>query len=414
MRIRNRSLSVLWALTFLFFENYTAADLVTPMRNNEQPGQQQHSSANSHPRARSGGHTETIASAQLLVDCETLMKPIREKRQTCQSAVEDQVDICVYFASDYNFVIPFLVHHLSLGVNRIWMYNNDEKVPWYNHPSVLCMIAENMVDVQPWFGENALHKGLNHCYFNRIQEVAKKEKKNDTNVWGAVFDIDEMLVLHNDKCINEFVHNKHAPSVAVNWAFFTPEGPKISDFGRTGNVAFMRHDPYIGSASAPRREKLASQIILPHDMLTKRMYENPHIKTISRIGCSKNWVNEHCPEYQPKCIYGHKPIDPVGRYINCGPWTPYTDNDYRGAQLNHYWTLSLADFLRKIHRGKGGSYAKNTDQFRNTGEFFAHSVQGPAPFVNDTSFLNLYGEFFAELKYRCPYCFDTSFYYLSL
>ena len=52
----------------------------------------------------------------------------------------------------------------------------------------------------------------------------------------------------------------------------------------------------------------------------------------------------------------------------CQPWTPWIDNHYPIAQLNHYWTLSLSDFLRKIHRGKGGSYSKtNGESYRNTG-----------------------------------------------
>ena len=63
---------------------------------------------------------------------------------------------------------------------------------------------------------------------------------------------------------------------------------------------------------------------------------------------------EHCPGYTGQCGYGGgNLLDPEGRSIHCGPWTPYVDNAYPNAQLNHYWTLSLADYLRKIHRGKG-------------------------------------------------------------
>jgi len=56
--------------------------------------------------------------------------------------------------------------------------------------------------------------------------------------------------------------------------------------------------------------------------------------------------------------------------LACQPWTPWIDNHYPIAQLNHYWTLSLSDFLRKIHRGKGGSYSKtNGESYRNTGAY---------------------------------------------
>lgn len=308
----------------------------------------QHNHNASHARHTQHGHhsnvqgmlDESTSAAQLSVDCEVLMKPIREKRGQCLNSSTHEVDICVYFASDYNFVVPFLIHHLSLGFSNIWIYNNDEKVTWFNHPSVLCMISEKMVDIQPWFGENALMKGLDHCFQRRIPENRKGMDMN--NVWGAMFDIDEMLVLHDDTCIGKFVETRKAPAIALNWAFYTPEFP-LSNFARTGNPVFM-----------PQHQK-TSDIILPHDMLVRRMHENPHIKTISRVGCSDHWEIEHCPNFKKGCPYGDNPIDPQGRFIKCGPWTPWVDNDYRVAQLNHYWTLSLNDFLRKIHRGKGGS-----------------------------------------------------------
>lgn len=127
-----------------------------------------------------------------------------------------------------------------------------------------------------------------------------------------------------------------------------------------------------------------------------------------------HFENEHCPVFTKptQCPYGVKPIDPQGHYISCSPWTPWVDNHYPVAQLNHYWTLSLQDFLRKIHRGKGGSYAKvSGEEFRNTREFFGHAIQ-KLPFVDDHTFINRYGELFDQLKRVCPACFDTSYYYL--
>jgi hypothetical protein len=120
-----------------------------------------------------------------------------------------------------------------------------------------------------------------------------------------------------------------------------------------------------------------------------------------------HFENEHCPVYtrRGQCPYGNKPIDPQGNYIACSPWTPWVDN--------HYWTLSLQDFLRKIHRGKGGGYAKSAgEEFRSSREFFSHAIQ-PLPFVHDNSFLVRYGALFEHLKHVCPACFDVSYYYLE-
>ena len=228
-------------------------------------------------------------------DCEDIVAPIRKKRDACRKLSEDSVNTCTYFASDYKFIVPFLVHHLSLGVDRMYIYNNDANVAWYNHPAVLCLIAEQMVVIQPWLGEGLLIPGLNHCFHTSITNQAKKEEKDLTRTWAAVFDIDEMLVLHHHQCINEWVEDvagkdNKAPGVAVNWAFFTPEGPKLSDLGRTGNLKFL-------SSNDTNKHKLIKHIhnhsiVLPHEILTRRMYEKNEIKTISRIGCSKEWSDQ--------------------------------------------------------------------------------------------------------------------------
>lgn len=165
---------------------------------------------------------KTIEEAQYAVNCQEFMKPILERRDSCtKNNITEEVDICVYFASDYEFVVPFLVHHLALGARNIFIYNNDEKVAWYRHPAVLCMVAEQIVEIQPWFGEKVLMRALNNCYRHKIPQV-RNNKADDMLVWGTNFDIDEMLVLHKHQCINEIVHDIKSPSLALNWAFFVP------------------------------------------------------------------------------------------------------------------------------------------------------------------------------------------------
>lgn len=134
---------------------------------------------------------------------------------------------------------------------------------------------------------------------------------------------------------------------------------------------------------------------------------------MNRVACVDSWHNEHCPGYTSDCPFGARPKDPENHTLACQSWTPWIDNNYPTAQLNHYWTLSLADFLRKIHRGKGGSYSKGSgESYRNTGEFHNHARPGRQPFVEDLSLLKIYGALFAELKVACPRCFDLSFFHL--
>jgi hypothetical protein len=209
----------------------------------------------------------TLAEAQEKIDCEAFLEPIQARRESCLAAHNGtaEVDICVYFASDYEFLVPFLVHHLALGARHIFIYNNDDKVRWYQHPAILCLLAEQLVEVQPWYGDRALMKGLDHCAKRKIPDsmgIRHEEGKMPPHVWAANFDIDEMLVLHTHTCMAALLEHVDSASVALNWAFFTPESP-LSNFGRTGNLAFM-----------PKRDYDLHGVVLPHDKLLRRMYEN--------------------------------------------------------------------------------------------------------------------------------------------
>lgn len=203
----------------------------------------------------------TVAEAQLSVNCSAFLQPIMERRESCTRNEKTEVDVCVYFASDYEFVMPFLVHHLALGAKNIFIYNNDEKVAWYRHPAVVCLMATKTVHIQPWYGEGALMHGLNHCYHKNIP-VVRPEKADLLNVWAANFDIDEMLVLHKHQCLPHLLSTVQAPSLALNWAFFVPEYP-LNEFTTTGNLAFM-----------PKRDYDLHGVVLPHDKLQRRQYEN--------------------------------------------------------------------------------------------------------------------------------------------
>jgi hypothetical protein len=94
------------------------------------------------------------------IDCPAFLAPIKSKRNACLANATEEVDMCVYFASDYNYILPFLIHYLSLGFSNIWIYNNDDHAAWYKHPAIMCLMRDNYINIQPWFGENALLEGI--------------------------------------------------------------------------------------------------------------------------------------------------------------------------------------------------------------------------------------------------------------
>jgi hypothetical protein len=103
-------------------------------------------------------------------------------------------------------------------------------------------------------------------------------------------------------------------------------------------------------------------------------------------------------------------VDPQGHRLIPDYHTPWVDNYYPEAQINHYWTLNMVQFIRKIHRGIGDT-DESIDTYRSTNDLFHHQRQ--MRFVKDYSFIERYGEFFAMMKKTCPHCFDLKYYHLK-
>lgn len=79
-------------------------------------------------------------------DCAMFINPIIQQRDICfinasslystfTNSVNDDpivptIDLCVSFNGEYEFILPFLIHHLSIGIQHIIIYNNDILVEW--------------------------------------------------------------------------------------------------------------------------------------------------------------------------------------------------------------------------------------------------------------------------------------------
>lgn len=92
-----------------------------------------------------------------------------------------------------------------------------------------------------------------------------------SRVWIAVFDIDGLLVTYRG--INSFVAERN---FRFEMGFFHARVP-LTIFARTENLK------YLTSVTTPGQ-------LLPHELPTRRMYESPRIKTISRVSCAGIFV----------------------------------------------------------------------------------------------------------------------------
>ena len=152
----------------------------------------------------------SVEEAHQNFECDTFLAPLLKSQEFCRSQSEHVVDACVVFSYDYEYVMPFLLHHLNIGFRKIRIYNNDGAVSWFNHPAITCLVAAKLVTIQPWYGVGVMVKGINHCQ-KIIHHHSKKLPKS--NVWMAPFDIDEYVVMHKETCINTLVSTRKAPGM---------------------------------------------------------------------------------------------------------------------------------------------------------------------------------------------------------
>lgn len=352
-------------------------------------------------------------------DCHRLLQPIFENRTSCQQQSKTEIDVCAAFASDYHYIIPFLVHYLSLGVNRIHVYNNDNALSWYLHPSIVCLVQAGLVQIQPWQGEGQFIPMMTDCLEKKVLgsrglDAESARKRND--LWMAVFDVDEFLLLHQHTCFNVLMDDyPTAPAIAFNWAFFLPaykdknigkpEAANADTLATFGNIESMPSD-HFALINYPAVRHDDPFVVFPHDMTITRTYECSLVKSVTRPGCVGKIYNPHFMELSSSCPQGTSPHDPQHHKISSSPFTPWTDNYYPIAQLNHYWSTSLKDFLRKIHRGIGSDVAPEKGSFRSSDMFiFRKSDQQPNSPTKDTAFHGRYGQFYKKLKMNCPDCF---------
>jgi hypothetical protein len=98
--------------------------------------------------------------------------------------------------------------------------------------------------------------------------------------------LDELLVLHQDTCVNTFVEKyPAAPVLLINWAFYIPELP-LTEFGSTGVTSLLSEEHLQIIRKSSEISKIENDIILPHDMLLRRYFENLHVKSINRVSCT--------------------------------------------------------------------------------------------------------------------------------
>lgn len=245
-----------------------------------------------------------------------------------------KVLLCCIARLENRYIREFVEHYKKIGVDNICLYDNNFDGEEDFNDVIFDYIESGFVILHDFRNRKyAQFDSYNHCYVNYRNEYD----------WVMFFDIDEFLILRNHQTIKEFLsQDKFAEyqAVHVKWKIFDDNGV-VHDDGR------------------PVMERFTNEAIGTDPAYMKR--ENTHIKTILRgnLGILK-FDNPHAPKghhsYKACCADGSQH----------GFTTFFSSHYCEDAELYHYTTKSISEYIMKIKRGSAATprpYQTYIDKF---------------------------------------------------
>lgn len=211
--------------------------------------------------------------------------------------------VCIALDED-KYIEEWIDYHLKLGFTKIFIYDNDEKYPLRKYDEKYSYKYNNKVKVIYFPGENKQLRAYKH-FLNRY--------KSDYT-WVAFFDVDEFLVLHKHKNIEDFC-NEYVKSgaIGVNWVLF----------GNNNNNVYDQR---------PVLERFTKR--------KKRV--DKHVKTIAKCTDINEMIGVHCPKLNNGYFHDSDYNMIFSSFNELG--------NNKICQINHYFTKSTEEFKQKCNR----------------------------------------------------------------
>ena len=219
--------------------------------------------------------------------------------------------ICAILKDETPYLIEWVEHHLSIGIEHFILYDNNSVIP--AKQTLEAYVRKGVVEVIDCPITNSPQlKAYTHCLYNM----------HGRTKWIAYIDLDEFIILKKHHDIHVFLadYDEYA-GVCMNWVIYTANGHIEKP---EGTVMQNYTEP------------------LPYDFPA-----NQHVKSIVRPDYVNTVDSSHYPRYDEEyCAVNEK-------YIYVPRAFSRFTNDI--VQLNHYFTKSFEEWLKKISKGTSDS-----------------------------------------------------------
>jgi hypothetical protein len=245
--------------------------------------------------------------------------------------------LCCIAKNEDHYIQEWIDYHFKLGFERIvifannWDYKNDDE----------------RIKVIPTPGGNKQSESYN----NFLRQYRKKFW------WVAFFDVDEFLVLHKHKNIEELLlEYDDVQAIAFNWLMFGSNGHK-----KVVNNNYNVLSRFTKRASVEGQTKYGNFLIKIMMRYTNKGDINIHNCTGITHTLSRKEIDSTLLK---------KPINPRNKPIEVDI-----------AQLNHYWIKSDEEAINiKIARGRATGAPKKTIEALKKEDAYANEVEDLAAY----------------------------------
>ena len=256
------------------------------------------------------------------------------------------------------YIKEFVEHYESIGVNKIIIFDNNNKDGEIFEDIINDYINNDFVNI-------INYRDCKKCQYKSYEECYNKYKNKYD--WFLFFDVDEYLILPNYNNIHEFLEDKifnQFDVIHVNWVFYDDN-----------DLIFYDNRP------------LQKRFIRP-TYLIKKNYKNLFIKSVVRSRLSKiKFLNPHTPN---------------GPYLVCDVTGKKVKNSLILGQLNlnapylkHFYFKTVEEYFKnKMNRGYPDAYGTNNLKKMFTKDhFFRHNKwNNIKEFIADLLIFKYYNE----------------------
>lgn len=240
------------------------------------------------------------------------------------------------------YAIDFVEYYKQLGIDHIYIADNNREGEEYFEDVLQSYINENFVTIYDYRNRNAIQL---ECYKTIYDQIS-----NDYN-WVLFFDFDEYLTLTEDKNIKEYLSREcfnNAKQILINWKIYT-DNDLVTDDGKPCLERFTV--PYEDNGFYHGNNKV--KYILKGNLQNVNFYSTHIIRNEEILNCTVN--NE-------------------GELMKINLLSERFDINHNLAYLKHFITKTIDEYINnKWVRGVGDRFKQDFDCFYNLDLFFKYN-----------------------------------------